>query len=222
MEDKQENKLSMYCSVKKVNEDNITLVNSVIALKKSHLALVDKIGVINTLKEVQAMTSTGVTEDKAFGMVDMVNAAVIIIGAGSAYARAENNKTLLENINYSRSDLLYGRDQDAYTNCKKVYDDLNPLILELADYGITPLIMTDFLAKIDAYNAIVQTPRGAIVQRKSATMQLVDVFKETDEILKIMDGLVKGFKETEVNYYNMYFAAREIIDLGVRHKKPVV
>jgi len=58
--------------------------------------------------------------------------------------------------------------------------------------------------------------------RVSATLQLVDLFKAADEELKLMDGLVQGFKATEVGYYNEYFASREIINLGVRHKKPAV
>jgi hypothetical protein len=220
MDDKQENKLSMFYAVKTVNVKYVTLVNSVPALKLTQANFVIKITDIETVKEVQAIVSTGATDDKAFSMVEMVNDAVIIIGAGSAYARVKNNKALLENISYSRSELLYGRDQDAYTNCKKVYDELIPIVVELADYGITPAMMTDFKAKIDAYNTIVQSPRGVIAERKSATTQLVDLFKEGDELLKIMDGLVKGFKATEVSYYNEYFASREIIDLGVRHKKP--
>lgn len=222
MNDIQENKLSMYYSVKEVNEKNITIVESVEALKKANSDFKAKITEINTIKEAQSMVSTGVTEDKAFAMVEMANAAVVVIGAGSAYSLAKNDKALLENINYSRSNILYGRDQDAYTKCMKVYDELNPLMAELTQYGLTPAIMTAFLEKINAYNAIVQSPRGAISEKKSATMQLPDLFTATDNILKIMDGMVKGFKTSEVDYYNTYFAAREIIDLGIRHKKPVV
>lgn len=222
MTDGQENKLSMYYSVRACNEKHITLVNSVPALKASHLRFKAKIVEIDSMKEIQALVTTGVTEDKAFLMVDMVNDAVVIIGAGSAFARVKNDRALLDNIAFSRSDLLYGRDQDAYSNCQKVYDALNPLIVDLADYGVTALMMTGLQTKINDYKAEVQSPRGAITERVSATLQLVDLFKATDEELKIMDGLVKGFKVTEVAYYNEYFASREIIDLGVRHKKPAV
>ena len=83
--------------------------------------------------------------------------------------------------------------------------------------------MDDFKDKINNFKDVVQNPRAAIVEGKSATEQLVDKFKEAKEILVIMDSIVKQFKTTQVNYYNSYFAAREIIDLGVRHnEKPPV
>jgi hypothetical protein len=220
MNNEQENKLSMYYSVVETNERHITTVESVPALKTAHINLKAKIASIKTMKEVQALVTGGVTEDKAFAKVYMVDMADIIIGAGSAFARVKNNNTLLENISFSRSDVLQGRDEDAYTKCMKVYNELNPFIGELADYGITPEKMAEFLVLINNYNSAVQTPRGAITTKKSATMQLVDLFVDADGILKIMDGLVKGFKTTNVDYYNQYFAAREIINLGVRHKKP--
>jgi hypothetical protein len=222
MNDDQENKLSMNDAVVETNERNITAVDSVPALKTAHLNLKAKVANIKTMKEVQSLVTSGVTEDKAFALVEMADMAVIIIGAGSAFARVKNNNTLLENINYSRSNLIYKRDEDAYTKCMKVYNELNPFIGELSDYGITPEMMADFLLLINNFNSEVQSPRGAITTRKSATLQIVDLFKDSDGILKIMDGLVKGFKESNVDYYNQYFAAREIIDLGVRHKKPTV
>ncbi len=223
MTDKQENIQSMHYAVKKINEENQSVVSTVAALQTSSNNLNEKIIEIDNLKEIQLLVSKGYTEDKAFKKVKMVDLGVIIIGAASAYARVAKNLPLLENINYSRSDLLYARDQDSYSKCESVVNEVEPIIGSLGDYGIKPEQMDDFKDKINNFKDVVQNPRAAIVEGKSATEQLVDKFKEAKEILVIMDSIVKQFKTTQVNYYNSYFAAREIIDLGVRHnEKPPV
>ena len=205
MTDKQENTQSMHYAVKKINDENPGIVESVGALKTASLNLNAKIIEIDDLKEIQLLVSKGYTEDKAFKKLEMVNIGVIIIGAASAYARVMNKLPLLENINYSRSDLLYARDQEAYSRCETVVNELEPIIGELGEYGIKPDHLDDFKNKINAFKEAVQNPRAAIVEGKSATDQLVDKFKEAKDILLVMDGLVKQFKTTQTAYYNAYF-----------------
>lgn len=219
MTDRQENTQSMHYAVKKVNQDNQGIVDSVPALKTATLNLNTKIEEIDNLKEIQNLVSLGYTEDKAFKKVEMVDLGVIIIGAASAYARVINNFPLLENINYSRTELLKARDQDSITRCETVVNEVEPVIGNLADYGIEPVMLDDFKQKISFFKEVVQDPRVAIVERKSASDQLIDKFSEAKNILLVMDGLVKQFKTTQVSYYNAYFGAREIIDLGVRHEE---
>lgn len=220
MNDKQENTQSMHYAVLKINGQNQSAVSSVNALAETNLSLIAKVAEIDLIKEVQEMVSKGYTEDKAFKMLDMINAALLVIGPSTAYARFKNNLPLLENINYSKSNLLNSRDQDAYTKCQRVYDATEPIISDLADYGIKIDQLTDLQTKINAFKDAVQNPRAAISNRKSATEQLKTLFADAKKLLLIMDGLVKQFKTKDVNYYNAYFAAREIIDLGVRHKEP--
>lgn len=223
MTDRQENTQSMHYAVKKINEENQSIVDSVSALKLAALDFNAKIIEIDNLKEIQGLVSKGYTEDKAFRKVEMVDAGVIIIGAASAYARVVKNLPLLENINFSRSELLYARDQDSYSKCEIVSNAVEPLMQDLTNYGLTPDDLDNFIGKINAFKEAVQNPRAAIVDRKSATEQLVEKFKEAKDLLLVMDGIVRQFKTSQVNYYNAYFAAREIIDLGVRHKeKPPV
>lgn len=219
MTDRQENTQSMHYAVKKVNQDNQPVIDLVLALKTAAQSFNTKIDEIDNLKEVQNLVSKGYTEDKAFKKIAMADSGVIIIGAASSYARVSGKTPLLENINYSRSELIYSRDQDSYSRCETVANELEPVIDDLADYGIEPATLNDFKEKINAFKEAVQNPRAAIVEGKSATEQLVDKFKEAKDVLLIMDGLVKQFKTTQTAYYNAYFGAREIIDLGVRHKE---
>ncbi len=52
-------------------------------------------------------------------------------------------------------------------------------------------------------------------------MALTELFAKADELLKDeADGIVEVVKETQADFYNQYFSARVIKDLGGSHTKP--
>lgn len=81
-------------------------------------------------------------------------------------------------------------------------------------YGIVAESLTNLNKEIDDFEGLVAKPRSGIVARSTATARLIDLFKETNELLREqLDKLMLVLKESYPTFYNEYKAARIIVDL---------
>lgn len=146
-----------------------------------------------------------------------------IAAAAIAYASQTNNNELLDAVNFSQSELLATRDDLLGDRCQNIHTKANDNIAALAAYGITALMLTDMQNAITAYLAKVPAPSTAKLTKKTATLNLSNLFKATDVILKMqLDKLMLQFKTSHPDFYNNYVAARVIIDLGATHTRMAI
>lgn len=219
MNDLQENKQSMYKTVITVTDEHVADWTSIPGFVTAYNAFKSKNSEIDVLKLIQVTDSTGFAAEKDRKLNLMADKAVKVIGGLNAYAIAVSNDALREKINYPRSAITQARDMDAITYCTIVHDEAFNHETDIADYGVTPADVTDLKNALIDFTAIVQAPRAAIADKKAATDMLPAVFKAADEKLAIMDSIVNTLKETNTAFYEAYYVAREIVDLG-RRKQP--
>jgi hypothetical protein len=216
----QENRQSMHKTVITVT-DKFTIIWSLITAFVKHYTTFKTITAsIEATKMVQMTDSTGVATDKTNKQIFMADKAEIIIGGLKAFAISQSNNELLQKINYSHSAITDARDMDSISYCNIVLAQANLYSTDLEDFNVTAAAISDFETSIINYNAIVQLPRAATVDKKAATDYLVPLFEQASNELKILDGIVDTMKETQIDFYSEYYLAREIIDLGIRHEKP--
>lgn len=217
MNDRQENKLSMYLAVKNVLDSNQKLWNSVPALVRAIQKLNDKLLTINILRAEQEASLKGVAMNKQDRKAVLIQSAIKVISKARAYAMDKNNQELAEAVKYPKTSLEQTRDTTLYHICQMIYDKSMPFINEMNEYGLTTTELNDLKSKTDAYGEIVQKPREVISKRKTTGETLNSVMSDIDKLFKDqIDNLVKTYEETNKDVVHTYKNARLIVDSGKR------
>lgn len=215
-----ENIYSMLITVYTVCTNFSGVWGAVAAFASNVTKLKNKIDEIELIKEAQETDITGWAMDKKAKKLDIVKKAMVMAGGTKAYGLANANNVLVQEVSYTRSELKNARDTDFITKVRVIFSKAKDNKVALVEYGITDAMITAFDTLIAEYEVMVQDPRTKIAERKSSTQQLDVLMDEAEDIVEIMDGMVEQFAETNPDFYNSYKAARIIVDVGIRHKKP--
>ena len=176
----------------------------------------NKIAVTNVAQQ-KGVTLTGITADKTISKQPLCQLAANIAGVISAYASANHNETLKQEMNLPVTTLMRTCDEALAPRCQNVHDKAAANRAALNDYGIKPEQLTDLQPAIDNYSAETMKPRTAVSNRKTATANLAALFKETDDILKNqMDKLIELHRADHPDFVNTYFETRIIVDPPTR------
>jgi len=219
MTDRQENKFSMYLAVRIVCNSYGIAWSEFVAYVKTFGDFETIISQIMETRLIQEGKTTGVAENKQKEEDEMINKTVSIASAVFAYASVIGDNELKEKINYSPSKLRKSRDTILRDRCQLVHEETSKVIDNLGDYGILAADLEELQQEIDDYAAIIAKPRTAIGTRATATAQLIELFKQGDDVLNSrLDKLMEQYKSNNPDFYISYKNARSIIDLGVRHE----
>ena len=220
MTDRQENKFSMYLAVRIVCNSYGIVWSEFVAYVKTFGDFETIISQIMETRLIQEGKTTGVAENKQKEEDEMINKTVSIASAVFAYASVIGDNELKEKINYSPSKLRKSRDTILRDRCQLVHEETSKVIDDLGDYGILAADLEELQQEIDDYAAIIALPRTAIGTRATATAQLIELFKQGDDVLNSrLDKLTEQYKSNNPDFYISYKNARSIIDLGVRHEE---
>lgn len=213
MKVKDENKLGMLGTVETILETNRSIWEALPAFVTAADALSEHIETIDSLAQSGNGNTTGLTADKRTARDTMTAATLEIAGAVAAYASETGSGELHAKVDYSISDLRRVRDTLIGGVCLNIHNAAKDNLDDLGDYGMTTKKLTDFKAKIDAYNGTVSKPRTA-KSNSSATGKLLKAeFAATDTVLsKRLDRLMTQFKTTQPAFFGAYTTARLIVD----------
>ena len=216
MTDDQENFLSM-CGVVKTKCDSDPLAwNVVPAFVTQYSIFNTDMSALQALKTAQETDIKGFTTDKGVKRGDMEDKTIDLVNGLKGFALATSNNILLEEINYTKSDLRNARDEYVTSKCQIVQDRANTNAVALVDYNITAGMITDQQAAIGIYSAVSQMPSMKEDEKQAVTSQIAVTIGKLRDTLKIMDSIAKTFKNTNPTFMEEYFNAREIYDLGGR------
>ena len=219
MKSKQENKLSMYYAVQRVCNANPLVWGGLPAFVTAFNDLKTSIGKVENILKIQERGILGVAKDKNVIRDSMIDLTLRIAGAVFAYASDTNNLILKGKVDFSRSELRHERDSFCIQHSQAVADEANNVIGALGTYGILPADITLLRSKAADFTSALSAPRTAIAERKGATDEIGKQMRKTDVILKEkLDKLIEKFKVSNVDFYKLYFDARRIVDIGIRHK----
>lgn len=211
----QEDKFSMYYLVKNTCEkyQPTWITNAVFAATYNLWAA--KLPLIETNRDAQTLETTGITTDKTAKRAAMTDKALFMENRLQSYANVTNDPELLESIRYSATDLKKARDTDVVGICNTILAKANANAAAIVTYGVTAAMITELQAAITAYSATLAKPKAAKSQTKTATENLVAIFKEADDLLiKRLDLDIELFKISKPEFYSQYKTARIIISTG--------
>lgn len=214
----QERKLTMY-------EVVFTFLNTTIASIIGQMPQMDaaiiKLGSnIDNIKDFfsdQVINRAGTTAEKEQLRLNLVNKVFIIARKLEAFAVNNNNKELAKKSKLNFTFLEKLADNAILANATMIHETALEIITDLTPYGIVADDLTILNNNIDEFNSYLPKPRTGIVNKKEATESLLQLFTETDDLLKNkMDILVGIVQSNEPHFYNNYINSRIIIDPGYR------
>ena len=215
MNTNQEDKLSMYYVVKNTCEKYQTTWTTNAVFAATYNLWVAKLLLIESNRDAQTLETTGITTDKTAKRAAMTDKALFMENRLQSYANVTNNPELLESIQYSASDLKKARDTDVVGICNTILTKANANAAALVTYGVTAVMITDLQAAITAYSTTLARPKAAKSQTKTATENLVKLFKEADDLLtKRLDLDIELFKTSKPEFYSQYKTARIVTATG--------
>lgn len=218
MQNRLEDKLSMYEKVDTFLQTNANVLNSVVPiLTTEYLNFKIKLDDILTTVQAAAVDTTGYTEDKAKKRQELEQLTTKITRALTAYASISKNLSLRAKINYNKSDFGKMRDNDLYANTKVVEDYANQYATDLLQYGISQADIIDLGKKITHFFDVIQTPKTKIEIRSSYLQQLEMQIQEQDLQLKnIIDPLLGILEYDEPLLFAQYKKSRSIDQTGAQ------
>jgi hypothetical protein len=215
----QTSKLNMYKAVIHVCESNQALANIIPASAGILQELNTGVSQIEATSLTQGLNTTGITQDKASLKHTLAELAAEVSGAVVAYAVKNKNNELRAAVDYSYTDITRYKDSDTIHYCQIILGKAQAHTAELIHYGLTANKLEELRVSIDAFSTIIGRRQAHKGTKVAATKDLDKLIEETDILLKdVLDRLVLPFKKSDVNFYNKYTHARQIIELGKRSK----
>lgn len=208
----QESKLRMYRATENYCSENAAIIASNVAFQTAFDQFKTNIASIVNIIQSDSVPITGITIDKNMMKQTLCEKTSELAAVIYAYASTVGNNTLKAEVDLPVSALVRLREDALAPRCQSVRDTAEANLANLADYGVTPLMLVHVQAAITAYSAETPKTRTAIAERKTTTANLAALFDETDVILRDrMDKLIVTFRAHHPDFVRTYETTRRII-----------
>lgn len=216
MNTKDTNRVNMIRTTNKYCDDNVLVTEAIPAFAGVLSTAKNKAVLIDSLNMISIATSEGVTLDTELLGTTMSNIAFKCASATFAWASSVKKNTIMAKVNYPRSKFDQLSKEDLDDACQTIHDETDDNIAEVANWGADATDVTDLQTAIDLFRQSMQAPRQFIIDRKDANRQIKKLIREIIDLLykKQMDKMVNTLRYTNEEFYEKYYGAREIIDLG--------
>jgi hypothetical protein len=215
MNARQEAKLNMYRATQQHCIDNDTILRTVPAFAITLTAFNTKVSAIISTAQQEDLVTKGITIGKAEAKTNLCRLAADIGASVYAFAVANHNRQLQQEVNFSFSDLLRTKDDILAPRVQNIKDLANVNLPDLLSYGLTDASLDAFQSAIDDYQQKVPAPRNSVAHKATIRENLKTLFAEADAVLRHqMDKTLTGFKSTHPGFVSTYKVNRIIIDPG--------
>ncbi len=205
--------------VVKVQDDHADLIAPYPALA-ANVANVKKIHLeIKALDVVRDGLTDGTTTGKTNARTALIETTSDICGLLLEFANDTNNAELAGAVDYKISDIRRFSDTQLETFPNVILGKLQLHLPGLSNYSLTQASVDDLETKINTYKEKKPAPRTLISQRSTHTKNMASLFTRMKQLLKSTDRLMKPLKQTQPDFYNLYKAARVIVDRGGKHSE---
>ena len=216
----ESNKYNMYTTTGGVLDANKPKVDNVAKLAARAAKLGEGILKIKTVDKQFDDKSSPKGEVKKQARNAVVLSSLHVVHTIYAYAEDRNDEEMKSKVKVSESELHSMRDDELGTKADNYYTLANGLIANLADYGLVPSDLATFRTELDAFTASKTNIGTGKAERTGTRSSLTECFVEMDALLAgTIDKLMEGFRKKDPEFYNAYWSARVVRDIGGSHSK---
>lgn len=160
---------------------------------------------------------TGVTDAKKSAKTELGSTAHAISQSLLEYANEEDNEELAGAMKFNATDFRRFSDSEMETRATAVLDKLRELLPFLGDLNLKQPDVDDLQAKLDLYVAKKTNPRNRSNVRKELNASMEGYFRRMTKLLESCDRYALRMKKDFPEFFNVYTAARVIVDRGGSH-----
>jgi hypothetical protein len=221
MNDRLENKRTMYKAVIDLLDANTTKTSSMTAFAAALTNFKDKVDSIAEKNQLKDTAATGKTTLKSQLASDLIAATVPVAGALFAYGSSVNDPHIKELGDVRKGDLQNLRDTDLTDKVTIIKNLADAHAAALAAYGVDAAAIAALDTKSITYDSAVGDKESSFSTKSSAGKVMTNIFTEADSILTDqLDRMMEKFNPSDMQFYQEYKSAREIKDLGHRFDPP--
>ena len=169
---------------------------------------------IDSLKEQQGTDITGLSKQKEALRKTASQKAIEICKAILAFAKITDNVILANEVAYTETDFRKASDNELDTYLSVVYSAAIRHQDELKQYGVTPEKLPELKTSMDAFKAVIGTPKTGTIGRKQITDRLAILFADEMAIIEKIDLLIETLKFSNATLYTEYQDNRKINYFG--------
>lgn len=214
MDNKQENRFSMYLTVRDYLLPFGAITTALPNYSAYFTSFQGNITQIQTQRDIQEGDKTGVATNKSQLKEILVATALDVSNKLVSFCKNTNNAALEAEIKFSETSLRKSPDTILKDRAQLLYNRANTNVAALAVYNITAVTQTAFLAAITNYQASIPKPRLTLNERKQATDLIRKNFDLANSVLVKIDSVLSIVAQTQSSFYNGYVNARKVIELG--------
>lgn len=211
----QSNKYNMFKTVLallKANTARTAVVRAFAAALATFEGIVETIGI---KERERSDNSTGKLDVRDNAEDALVEAVVPVSSAVMAYASATKNTELYDKARVKKSILYHLRDNELVLKAKTILALAQQYVDKLGDYAVTAQTLTELQQDITDFEAAMADLGKGLSGRSGARIAVHDAFDAADDVLKNqLDKMMETVKQTDLQFFNEYIAARVIRDLG--------
>ncbi len=213
MKKDQEDNLNMYQATNDVLIDSAAIYAANAPFTAAVGDLGKSIEDIQELRDLQDEDTKGVTEDKQQNRTALEDQTYTVASIIIFYASQNNNRTLLQKVNFTRSDLSRARDNELPGMSEQVHQAAVANAAAILPFGCTAVMITDLATAIATYVDSISKPRAAKSGTSAATEQLPNAFEIADKILtESLDKGMELYRVSQPDFYEKYFKARIVVN----------
>ena len=170
---------------------------------------------INKAITTQSLDNTGATTTKNEALLNAAKKGEHVCAALIAYADDKNDHLLASQIHFTHRDFTRVAIDTIVDNLELVHDKAAGIpIADLAPFNVVALDITTLQSLIDTLKNAAPLKKALQSSSKTATSDLLPLFKKLKEQLKKLDNILKTFKQAQPSFVSSYNNARKVIDLG--------
>ena len=220
---RQEAKLNSFRSTEQHVDANIAVINDIPAFLAVYNKIKANIVRITEAAEEKAASLTGIAGDKSGARETLVKKAAVIAGLVYSYAAANDDQTLLQEMNLTESKIRRTRDDELAPLCRMIHNRAETNLDALKDYNLNAAKLTDMQTSIDTYAAEAPKPRTAISNRKTTNINIGEIVRATDKLFENQfDKQIESLTDEHPDFVNTYKSTREFVNPPSRKRKPKV
>lgn len=203
----------MYKAVKDVLASNDAIWNGINAFSQSHGTFIQKLDALEQNAYEQSLALIGISAAKDELRQKVVEMTYAISSGIVAYAVMNNDTALLKQINFGRKEIVNASKTNLILLVDRVIAKGSEFENQLSDFGVDQQRIAELQTARDELQEVLNAPRNAIVERKGYTLQIRQLVKQLDLILKMqLDKLMFVLREEHPDFFRAYKDARIIVD----------
>lgn len=213
----QSNKFSMLEAVAallKAGLGKLGVLPIMVTLYNELLALIAQIKA--TDQEFKTLHA-GKTNAKDDAKEELIDVLLMLANALFVFGQRSRNEELTALSRVSKTSLNRMRENDLAIKAATIKDALTANLSLLDQYMVTADKITLLGESLSAFQSAADTKDTGFANRVAAREKLENLFEEAENLLTgQIDGMMEHFKNSDPDFYNAYFAARVIKNLGNR------